>query len=454
MNGRRHLKAAIGAFVLTALSNAHEARAEEHPKDASEPSIPLIVVSTEAAGPPFELVDAAARGLASPTARGEKILEYTTAAPLPEGFNPETQVDVFQAGEAAFYAGNLEDAYVKFAEVSAFFRKFPQATAFYPGLAKIHFRALLHLAVIAHGRKDAEIAGRALGAAAKMDEPPPSISDFPPWLCESFEIARKNVLNGPSGTVHLIAGKGCVLSVAGRALGPGPVFRNLPAGETYVRVRCGDRAGTVQQVIVPAGGVVAFRPLMLSASTLHTTETDLRLEMSGALDEKLLAQEISALGRAAGRDRTAAVVFQKGSASVMLVDAGLERTIRRREAASPVTPASVEAAAHALVSKQAVVASEPATINQPAGARRPWYKDWAAWTMTLCGAATLGTGIGLQTAYGTDSRKAPFSAALMASGSGLLAGGTILFFIQPSQPPTPDGDRHASFIGVAVGGTF
>ena len=81
--------------------------------------------------------------------------------------------------------------------------------------------------------------------------------------------------------------------------------------------------------------------------------------------------------------------------------------------------------------------------------RRPWYKDWAAWTLALSGAAVLGAGVGMQLSQDMHALQAPIAAALLASGSGFLLTGCVLFFIQPYEKT-----MYSMDFTLGIGGSF
>ncbi len=202
----------------TAEPLASEQTGEGSAAGRDTPAVPLIGVSIDGALS-SDIMEAAARGLGSPILRGNAIEKKLRLAKLPSGFDIESVEDSFSVGEEAFYKGDIEEASRRFLEIASLYTEKRETLAFYPSLRTAVFKARMHLAVIAHGRKKIDLFHRYLGEAAEIPEMEPSPEDFPPWVCDAFASDKMRAF-APSkaGGIRLASENGCMLSVLGRVV--------------------------------------------------------------------------------------------------------------------------------------------------------------------------------------------------------------------------------------------
>jgi hypothetical protein len=170
-------------------------------------------------------------------------------------------------------------------------------------------------------------------------------------------------------------------------------------------------------------------------------------------DDEHLISDLQAIGDAMRTDRLTAVLATPSKIEIVLIDIGLKKPVRRLRVADDNSKEAVERAAAALVAPSPVVVGDlaPLLLMTTQASKRPWYRDWVAWTLAFSGAAALGAGIGLEQVYDLESRQAPFAVSLMAVGGGLIASGGILFFVQPS---VKESAVSGVTVGWAMGGAF
>ncbi len=205
---------------------------------------------------------------------------------------------------------------------------------------------------------------------------------YPPRVIETFNRATQAVLNGPFGTLVIVADSGCQVSIDGRSAGAGE-SRALPFGHHYVRVECAGYA--------PYGGRI------LAQQAEQRFEPGLQ-KIAAPSDER---------ARQLGRERsTAAVLFARVVVADNLpptlvlrwldVATGEERQ-RASIALQPSTAASSAArATEMLFAKERAVraaaaraASPPRTVPsdtvfQQAPSSAPWYRK--PWVWGIAGA--------------------------------------------------------------------
>ncbi len=412
--------------------------------------IPLVAVS-QGESVDAALLDAAAKGLASPVARGEEILSALRIAALPADFTPERWLKVFDAGEADFFNGKLDTAERAFREVADFLTANPQVQGYFPTFREVWFKSHMFLAIIAHGSGDTPLFEQELTRAAEITEKAPSPTEFPPWVCAAFEGARHKLEEHPTGTLRVLGHEKCGVSVRGLSAGQGTTIEGVPVGTAYVRVRCGENAGPVQTIKIEKNKTAEMVPVLLESTALERRNGDIFLYAPDALSDDALIQDLTEFGRALKKDRLVVLVAKGDRTDLRLIDVGLRRAVRVATVQGATNEKSVQAAAEALTAE-----SRPAPTAVPEKAikarRRPWYRDWVAWTAALAGAASLGAGIALDLRYGLNSTQAPVAISLTAVGAGLVAAGGFMFMVQPAE----DGGARPAGVtaGAFVGGTF
>lgn len=419
--------------------------------EAAVPRIPLAAV--EKGGVlTSELMDAVQTGTASPSARGEAIQQQLKIAVLPDNFDPADLEERFQTGETSFFDGRLDTAEQAFAGIADYLQINGEIPAFYPNFRKIRFKSNLYLAVIAHGKGDIALFEHRLTEAAEISEMTPSPAEFPPWVCSAFDNARQAIGTRPTGSITLLGHTGCLLTLNGQVWGEGPVVKNVPVGNNFIRIRCGEKNGPVQQVQIRKNQSLKLYPLMIHNTLFDYRAQDAFLTSTTAVSDDAVIRDLLELGAALQTDRIIAVIARSDSAEVVLLDVGLRRPVRSAVVTGELTASAMEAATRKLTSFSPQNISNSVTLK-PVAPRRPWYKDWAAWTVVLTGAAALGAGIAVERKYDLESRQAPLAVSLMATGAGLIAGGGILFFVQPVDTGRRQ-QTSKSTVGVSLGGTF
>ncbi len=433
----------LAVALLVSLS-AENLVAKELPQDVR---VPVIAVD---AGRKVEKreIDAVIGGFSSPSIRG---VELKRRLGIPRPLNSESiekNEAAFVEGQDLFFSGRHQEAESKFIEFIHCLETSPAAYAQKPSLRRKVFMANLHLAVIARGMADEERVEKHLRrAAARFPELMPDTSEFPPWVCERFDSARRP-LAPPAGEIHLEGSRNCGLVLSGRDLGTGTIFKEIESGEHAVQASCDGITGPVQLLTV-GEKPSAFAPLITGHSRLLDADQELRLVADSGATEESLLKDTLAVARAGGWSRLVAVIGLADGVEVWLVDVGITGIVRK-VALTSIDNKEITEASRVIAPDEETIASTSG-IGDGQSDEQPWHKDGPAWTLVGAGAAALGTGIALRQVYGSSSQQETWAAALMIAGAGAIGTGTVLFFIPVRAAPNKAGASAKKVRGLAVG---
>ncbi len=417
--------AAVLLIMMVHVADAQGAELGEVPLDAR---IPLVVIHQGREVAPSEMASVLA-GLDAPVLRGNALRTQLALAPR---FDPDVAAKVrrsFTEGEDLFFAGNHAEGEAKLQSVIQTIETNPHLLFYVSDLRMLAFKSHIYLAVIAAGDDKDDLVNMHLFGAKAYREFQPSPNEFPPWVCERFDSQGETGNDTEQrSTIHLDAPGDCELLWQGRSLGRGPSFTEIPPGTHSVRVRCNEETSPIQILRVEGNSDTRHHPLLLGASRVEETRSDVTLVATGKHQRNSIVRDILQLAERTHQHRWIAIVGTENRISVWLIDKGTGRIIRESSAIAK-NPEGARLAGRAM-------SREPATWNPTGSARqkRRWYRDPTAWTLTGTGAALLGAGIALFSVYGRPSKLEPAALGFTVMGAGLFGTGITLFFLpRPSQ---------------------
>jgi hypothetical protein len=399
--------------------------------------VPLAAVDLGRAPTADELA-AVADALGAPVVFGDDLAAVLQLADTGTAGEPEALRTSHATAIEAFFAGDQDRAKELWTAAIDALSARPGLMARDPSLRRVAFESRLYLALAAKGSQDDAGAERWLEAAADLDDLEPAAAEFPPWVRERLKQLR-GARPAPDGVLAFSGDAGCELWVDGRRAGAGPGNYPVRGGRHAVHGLCDGRASLIREVVASPGPIAADAPL-LRRSALSRAGGPLRLVgVVGAADAEI-AGDLFAIARAAGADRSVAVVGRAGGAELWIVDeVGI---VRRTDAISWDAAALADGA-------RRLAAGEPpgATQGEPPARPRPWYRDGAAWGLVAAGLAVWGAGLALGQTYGSPSPQESAAWAMMAGGAVAAGTGVVLFFV-PSAPSAADPEAAS---GTAVG---
>ncbi len=424
---------------------------------SAEP-IPIVIVDL-GGDLSDDMMDAFTKKTNQSFVRGKDLTKQLGLIDPPQMFSSKQWIDIFDAGESAFFKGQLEEADRIFSNASNHFKSHPETFAFFPQFRQLVFKSILHRAVIAHKKNDTELFDKLLMEAVAFEDIAPSLSEFPPWLCSAFEQKAKLFYEKKDAEITILKKKGCKILVNGQVVQSSDsenkfTFKVL-SGNLFVTSQCGKAAPLVQRVEVFPNESVRFNPILLSQTKLEFLSNDVVLKSlsdisDSSISEEYLNEELSYLAQAFSSSELLVLILKNNLLKIKLFNAKSGTSIRQYVVnVSEITTNHMTKAAQVLFAENINSSLPKNQNNLKNNRRRPWYKDWAAWTLALSGAAVLGAGVGMQLSQDMHALQAPIAAALLASGSGFLLTGCVLFFIQPYEKT-----MYSMDFTLGIGGSF
>ncbi len=407
-------------------------------------AVPIIVVDMGLAIGPAA-VDEVVEAIASPTLRGEVLARrLNLVGSVDERFG-QTLTRTFHQAQNLFFSGREKAAETAFKKIVAQSRANYLAVSASRSLREIVFKAHVYLAVVARGTTDDSLVeGWLRDAALGFPDFKPSTVDFPPWVCDDFDLVKSRA-GSARGSIKIEAPLNCEMFLSGRNLGKDKEIKGIEFGEHAVNVSCAGRASPVQSLIVGRDETV-YRPVVISRSQLEVSVDDVTLVADQGTTPSSIVWDLLAITRAGQWPRSIAVVGKENGVEVWLIDAGIGGIIRKASSDAEETGT----AGGALIS---IIGNEVKQVEPPK--KRPWYKDGLAWTLVGVGLAAAATGLAIAREEGTPSSKEPLAWALLVGGGGVFVTGTVLFFFPKDAAPNESGTgKSEAAYGLMIQGTF
>ncbi len=354
--------------------------------------IPVIVVD---AGERVDsaLADAVIRQLESPVVQGVDLLPRLSGL---FSINMELKrvLDgLFIRALDNFFAGRHGEAKTDFIEIVGFSKSQPAAILDHL-LRKIIFKTHLYLAIIAKSKRDDNrVVEHLLEAVLFSRDFEPEPAEFPPWLCERFaRIKRSN--------------------------------DSVPVERPY-------------------------RPAAFNHSEIVFSQSGFVLAKDDGAALDWMLKDLLVVAKSGGWTRLVAIVGTGAAVEIWLVDAEVNRVVRKTQ--------MIKTDARAVEKAIAAIVGDPSLPEwkKDHGDRRVWYKNGLAWSLAGVGAAMLTSGIVLSQVLDRPSSEEVWAWTLIAGGAGLMTTGTVMFFfpVDYGRNGGP-GKKNETAIGIMVSGKF